>query len=153
MPDFNLEVLHRLVSGMYTTLLLRWWVATCALSPLLYDWLWPHNDDYTNAYSFWGAGYTVIIFLFNFSLGLAPFYALIILQEKITSRLKPFSTKAIATLIALFIAMLLTQMAMKAWLFSLPFFKLFKDAGGPTFAAAALSLLLLWWPVSRKIQL
>lgn len=132
----------RLLSGLYTSWLLRNWALTYLLSPLLFEWFWPHTDDYENAYAFWGPAYPVILFLFNSILGLPLLMAGIMCQEYVVKARQLTGHKRALSVVVIFLLVLLGQMALKALLFSTPFFTLFKDAAGPTFVAAAVSLLL-----------
>ena len=143
----------RLLSGAYTSWLLRNWALTYLLSPLLYDWFWPHTDAYHNAYGFWGPAYPVILFLFNAVIGLPLLLAGIVCQDFVTRKWQAASKKKGLIVVVIFLLMLLGQVALKALLFSMPFFTLFKDAAGPTFVAAAVSLLLQSRLLFRKQQL
>jgi hypothetical protein len=140
----------RLLSGEYTAWLLRNWALTYILSPLLYDWFWPHTDDYENAYGFWGPAYPVILFLFNTIIGLPLLLAGILCQEYVVKTKQLVGNSRALSVVIIFLLVLLGQMALKALLFSMPFFTLFKDAAGPTFVAAAVSLLLQGRLLFRK---
>jgi hypothetical protein len=143
----------RLLSGAYTSWLLRNWALTYLLSPLLYDWFWPHTDAYHNAYGFWGPAYPVVLFLFNTIIGLPLLLAGILCQEYVVKTRQLIGNKRTLSVVIIFLLVLLGQMALKALLFSTPFFTLFKDAAGPTFVAAAVSLLLQSRLLFRKQHL
>ncbi|MCU0396439.1 MAG: hypothetical protein MUF29_11065 [Chitinophagaceae bacterium] len=141
-----------MLSGRYISWLLRCSVSTYTLSPLLYEWLWPHTDAYHNAYAFWGEGYFVILFLFNFILSLPALYLATLAAEKLSRRQAPVTMARAFVLVGIFLLMLLAQLAVKSLLFTTPYFTLLKDAAGPTFAAALVSILALWPSLSRQAQ-
>jgi hypothetical protein len=140
----------RLLSGVYTSWLLRNWALTYLLSPLLYEWFWPHTDAYHNAYGFWGPTYPVILFLFNAVIGLPLLLTGILCQEYVVKKMQLKGNSRALCVLIIFLLVLLGQMALKALLFSMPFFTLFKDAAGPTFVAAAVSLLVQGRLLFRK---
>jgi hypothetical protein len=132
----------RLLSGAYTSWLLRTWVLTYLLTPLLYEWFWPHTDDYENAYGFWGVGYPVLLFLVNASIGLPMLLGGIISQDYVIRKTQFGMNIKVLLVIVVFLLMLVGQMALKAMVFSAPLLTVFKDGAGPTFVAAAISLVL-----------
>lgn len=152
MPENSTLYFPSMLSGRYVSWLLRCCVATYTLSPLLYEWFWPHTDAYHNAYAFWGEGYFVILFLFNFILSLPALYLAMLAAEKISRRHTTGITGKAYALAGIFLLMLLAQLGVKSLLFTTPYFTLLKDAAGPTFAAAAVSLLALWPSLSRQAK-
>jgi hypothetical protein len=152
MPVITKPVPH-VVAGYYTNWLLKVWTATYLLAPVVYSVFWWHSEGYTNAYGFWGAGYPILLFLFNLVLGLPMLYLGILLLHWVCNRLEPGNFDILLFLLTLLTGLLIGQMLVKSWLFSMPFFRLFVDAAGPTFASALLCTLLKWRSLTGKLNL
>lgn len=150
MPGKNAPFLPSMLTSRYANWLLRCCLSTYALSPVLFEMFWPHTDAYQNAYAFWGEGYFCMLFLFNTIISVPVFYIAILLIDWVTKRLEAGTLENTLLLVLLFVLMLTAQLAVKALLYSMPFFGIFKDAAGPTFVAALVSIIILWKPLTSK---